>query len=202
MRIVRISDDYGGILSELGKIKSNSRGKMISSELIPIEDDFDWKDKNVFIALDKKLDTLKDFNNNCRDSGKEACFIIFSRDFSGLREAAGIVSGENILGVGVENLSGEEISFIAGKKIRQINLNQIEVNLEDSCDSIMEFSSGKELFLCFDVSVLGGFGGLGERKALYILGRMGMMKNLKAVCLSGDYKDKEEIFARLMAEII
>lgn len=206
MRIVEI-DEKSELLKELSEIRSNEQGKFIDLGLVDIGSETDFSDKNIVFG-NLTLKAIGEFIEYCKSAEKKECFIIFSRkiDSELLKEISkGIDLKENLLLVGAGNLSGSEISFIAENKIRKISLNQIEIDLENLTDSIMEFASGKELLLGLDFSVLDLFepGGLSGREAIYILGRMGMMKNLKVACFSGRIESERErkLAAKLAAEL-
>lgn len=194
------------ILKEIEKIKSNEKGKLISLELVDFDEEIDFQDKNIFLEGDA-LKLAADFSEYCQNNGEKKCFIVFSTKFN--LELARIILEraslkEDLLLVGAGNLSSGEIEFISENKIKKISLNQIELDLENSTDSIMEFSSGKELFVLFDFSVVDfEQGGLSARKAIYILGRMGMMKNLKLALFPSQSKEEKEtkLAARLIAEL-
>jgi agmatinase len=64
-------------------------------------------------------------------------------------------------------------------------------DLRDTCDIIMEFSSGKELYLSIDIDVVDpafapatGYaeaGGLTSRQLLYLVQRLNKIRGLKAI---------------------
>ena len=96
---------------------------------------------------------------------------------------------KNILFVGLRNSDIVEIKYMSENSIKQIKINDLMNDLEDVTDSIMEFSSGKELYVSFDIDFIDpafapstGYiepGGATSREALYIVSRIGLMKNLR-----------------------
>jgi len=120
----------------------------------------------------------------------------------------------NILLVGVRNLWQDEIIFLKEKGIRMISMNQFLDNLQDTCDIIMEFSNGKELYLSIDIDVIDsafapgtGYqepGGLSTRDFLYIIQRLNKIKNLRGIDLVeiNPEKDKDNQTIKLGAKII
>lgn len=190
--------DFSEVLSELEKIKSNSKGKLINLGIVNMEKEMNFLDKNILISEQANINFhLEKFSELCRKNEKTPCIILFSRNY---HDFSGIISRENLMLVGVENLSAQEMSFIAENKIRHISLNLILEEISDSTESIMEFSYGKELFLIVDSSIFDiEAGGLLLRHGIYILSRIGMMKNLKVACFSGFKNPK--ILARLASEL-
>jgi arginase family enzyme len=142
----------------------------------------------------------------CKSSKREPCLIIFDAHPDVMKPVdgnfptheewlRGIIergfSVKNILLVGVRNSDQEEIKFLKEKGIRVIGMNQLMQNLEDSCDTIMEFSNGKNLYLSLDIDVVDpifapatGYqeaGGLTSRQFIYLIQRLNKVKGLKAV---------------------
>jgi len=93
-------------------------------------------------------------------------------------------------------------------------MNSLTEDLHDMCDTIMEFSNGKELYVSIDVDVIDpafapstGYpeaGGLTSRQFIYLLQRIKKIKNLRAVDLVeiNEKNDKEGITVRLGAKIM
>ena len=199
MRLVKLNEIASSVILELGKINSNEKNKLINLDLIEISDYFDFSDKNIALSSELSNKEIEEFAEHCEKTDRETCLIVFNKNFnSNLFDS---VDCKNILLVGLENLESREILFLAENKVRQMNLNSFLTNIEDSTEIIMEFASGKELLLAFDLNILDfDLGGLTSRQAIYILGRMSMMKNLRIALLSG-FKEKEKIGARLLAEL-
>lgn len=120
----------------------------------------------------------------------------------------------NILLVGARNLDKQEIEFLSENKIKQVNINQLNNNLEETTDFIMEFASGKELYVSFDIDVIDpafapstGYpepGGLTSRQAIYIMQRIALMKNLKAIDIVeiNSEQDKSNLTVKLGAKLL
>ncbi len=127
---------------------------------------------------------------------------------------------ENILLVGMRNSNKNENDFLKENKIKIMRMNAITENLHEACDTIMEFSRNKELYVSIDISVLDSAfapathyseaGGLSGREFLYIIQRINKIKNLRAVDLTeiNEKKDKEsknmtiKLGAKIVSELI
>ncbi|MDO8516753.1 MAG: arginase family protein, partial [Nanoarchaeota archaeon] len=123
---------------------------------------------------------------------------------------------KNILLVGLRNSDKEEIEFIKKNKIKTISINQLQEDLEETCEVIMEFSHEKELYLSLDIDIVDpafapatGYpetGGLTSREFIYLIQRMNKIKNLKAVDIVeiNEKEDKkfENITIKLGAKIL
>lgn len=166
------------------------------------------KDKILFLGGDHSISFSvgRAFLEYCKKEGKEPCLIVFDshpdlmsvidKDFPTHEEwLRGLIEkgfpAENIMLVGVRNSDKEEIIYLKEKKIKVISMNQLMLDIENICDTIMEFSNGKELYLSIDIDVVDpafapgtGYnepGGLTSRQILYLIQRMNKMKNLKAI---------------------
>jgi arginase family enzyme len=70
-------------------------------------------------------------------------------------------------------------------------MNSLLENLQEICDTIMEFSNKKELYVSVDIGVIDPafapsaiykeLGGLTSRQFLYLIQRINKMKNLRAI---------------------
>lgn len=150
---------------------------------------------------------VKGFLENCKRKQVEPCLIIFDAHpdlMEPMKEPtheewlrALIEEGfpvQNILLVGVRNSYKSEIAFIKKNRIRIIDCNSLLLDIEDICDTIMEFSSGKELYVSIDIDVVDpafapatGYkeesGGLTGREIIYLVSRLAKVKGLRAVDL-------------------
>lgn len=143
-------------------------------------------------------------DNEAREQQTEPCLIVFDAHadcMPPMKEPtheewlrALIEKGfpvENILLVGARNLHQQEIQFLQKNKIKQVSTEQIEKDIEGTTDIIMEFSQGKSLYVSIDIDILEPAfapavayaepGGLSLRQLIYILQRLSMLKNLKAL---------------------
>jgi arginase family enzyme len=127
---------------------------------------------------------------------------------------------ENILIVGARNSHQSEIKFIRENKIKTISINNLTEDLQDMCDTIMEFSNGKELYVSIDIDVIDpvfapstGYpeiGGLTSRQFIYLIQRIKKIKTLRAVDIVeiNEKMDKEnnnltvKLGAKILAELI
>lgn len=190
---------------------------------------FGEKPRVVFLGGDHSISysTTRAFLDYCENSGREPCLIVFDAHadcMTPMREPTHeewlrklIEDGfptENILLVGARNLWKDEIEFLKEKGIRQISMNQLLENFEDCVEIIMEFASGKELYVSIDIDfVEPGFapatgypepGGLSSREFVYLISRMNKMKNLLAVDIVeiNSEKDRDGMTVKLAAKIL
>lgn len=172
---------------------------------------FGGKTKTIFLGGDHSMTFSlgKAFLEYCRNEGKEPCLIIFDahadcsrpEDLSdpGNKEwiYALIEKGflaQNILIAGARNNSMQEAEFLSKQRIRTIKIDQFLENIEEACDTIMEFSNGKELYLSIDINFIDPAfapatkepepGGLNPLQFLHIIQRLNRMKNLRAADLA------------------
>lgn len=183
----------------------DSKNSLIYKNALEI---FDAQERAIFLGGDHSitLPLLKAFRFHCKLETREPCLIIFdacadcagesSKDKSRtwLRELiASDFPAENILLVGARNFSKEERDFLKNQRIKTISINAFLEDLSSACDSIMEFSSGKMLYVSFDFKSLDPLfmpfaselvpGGFSSRQIIYLLQRMKKIKSLKAIDL-------------------
>lgn len=193
---------------------------------------FSEQDKIIFLGGDHSISFSvgKAFLEHCNKNEEEACLIVFDSHADMMPAGknpnheewlrALIESGwkaENVLLVGSRNNDKQEIEFLAQNKIRQVSINQLVNNIEETTDLIMEFGSGKQVYVSFDIDVIDAafapdtgypeVGGLSSRQALYIVSRLAMMKNLKAVDIVEINCEKAgnmtvKLGARLLGELL
>ncbi len=192
---------------------------------------FEEKPRTVFLGGDHSISysTTKAFLEHCKSNGKEPCLIVFDSHPDCMPTTdkktptheewlrALIESGfpaENVLLVGARNSDRQEIEFVSKNKIRIISMNQMLSDLQDSCDIIMEFSHGKELYVSVDIDVIDpafapstGYmepGGLTSRQFIYLIQRINKMRNLRAVDIVeiNEKHDKEKTTVKLGAKIL
>ena len=195
---------------------------------------YETKPKVVFLGGDHSISysTVRAFLDYCENSGKKPCLIVFDAHpdcMEPLKEPTHeewlrkvVEEGfpaENILLVGIRNSWESEIEFIKEKKIRTLSINSILLNIEDSCDAIMEFSNGKELYVSIDIDVIDpafapatGYsnevGGLTSREFLYLISRINKIKNLRALDLVEINPEKDsdgktvKLGAKILGELI
>ena len=194
---------------------------------------FGVKPKSVFLGGDHSMSyfTCSAFLDYCQNAGKEPCLIVFDAHADCMKPMkeptheewlrALIDKGfpkENILLVGARNLWKDESIFLDENKIKRISINQLAGDLQDTCDTIMEFSQARELYVSVDVDVIDpafapgtGYpesGGLTSRQFISIMQRINKMKNLKAVDIVEINPDKDvnnqtvKLGAKILAELI
>jgi len=196
---------------------------------------FEKKDKVIFLGGDHSISFPigKAFLDYCKENGKEACLIVFDAHADCMIPMKNPTheewlraliefgfNAENVLLVGARNLWRDEVEFVAESKIKQVNMNEMLLDLEEITDAIMEFSNGKELYISFDIDVIEpafapstGYpepGGLTARQAIYIISRINRMRNLRAFDIVEVNSDKDKSYdnmtvklaAKLLAELL
>ncbi len=216
---------------ELEEIHLNNSNVEESNNLIYENslESFHEQDKTIFLGGDHSISfsTVSAFLDWSNSERKNPCLIVFDAHpdcMIPIKEPTheewlrGIVEKgfppENILLVGIRNSDKQELEFLKNKKIKRMSMNQLLEDLRDSCDTIMEFSHNKELYLSLDIDVLDpvfapatGYaepGGLTSRQLLYLVGRLNKLKNLKGIDLVeiNPIKDKENLTVKTGAKIL
>jgi len=193
---------------------------------------FQKQDKVIFLGGDHSISfsTVRAFLDYCKKEDKEQCLIVFDAHADSCIPGkepnheewlrALIEQGfpaDSVLLVGVRNIWKEEIEFLAKNKVKRINMNELNNNIEEVTDIIMEFASGKELYVSFDIDVVDpafapstGYkepAGLTSRQAVYIVSRISKMKNLKAFDIVEVDSEKDDgrtvkLAGKLLAELL
>jgi arginase family enzyme len=195
-------------------------------------DVFDTSDRAIFLGGDHSitLPLVKAFSFYCKLETKSPCLIVFDacpdcientkeKDKTWLKEL--ILFGfppENILLVGTRNFSKNEKDFLKSQRVKMISINSFLEDLANSCDSVMEFSSGKILYVSFDFKSLDPVfmpcaselfpGGFSSRQIIYLLQRIKKIKNLKAIDLVELDSEKNEseasicLGAKILSELL
>lgn len=192
---------------------------------------FETKSKTIFLGGDGSISYSinRAFLDACVNSRREPCLIIFdahadctkstNEEFPNNREwirrlvEKGFPSN-NILLIGARNMQKDEIDFLKKNNIRNVSMNQILEDIDDTCDIIMEFSDGKDLYVSIDISVIDSAfapstrysepGGLTSRQFLYMIQRINKIKNLKGLDIVeiNEKADKNKITIKLGAKIL
>ena len=190
---------------------------------------FETKSKVIYLGGDHSISysTTKAFLQHCKNKEKEPCLIVFDAHadcMTPMKEPTheewlrGLIESgfpaENILLVGVRNLWKDEITFLKENKIRTITINQLQEDLQDTCDAIMEFSNNKELYVSIDIDVIDPAfapdtgsrepGGLTSREFIYLIQIINKIKNLRAVDIVeiNPEKDEDNLTIKLGAKIL
>jgi len=167
---------------------------------------FETEPKTIFLGGDHSISysTTKAFLDYCKKNEKEPCLVVFDAHVDCMEPMEEptheewlrklIEEGfpaENILLVGARNIYAQEIEFLRKNKIQMISMNKLEEDLHEICDTIMEFASGRELYVSIDIDVIDpvfapatGYpepGGLTSRQFLYLIQRINKIKTLKSV---------------------
>ena len=190
---------------------------------------FETKSKILFLGGDHSISYSlgRAFLDYCQNANKQPCLIVFDAHadcMPAMKEPtheewlrALIENGfptENILLVGVRNMWRDEIQFVKEKGVKIISMNQLLEDLQDICDTIMEFSNSKELYVSIDTDVIDpvfapgtGYiepGGLTSRQFIYLIQRINKIKNLKAIDIVeiNPEKDVNKMTIKLGAKIL
>jgi arginase family enzyme len=177
---------------------------------------FDEQERAIFLGGDHSitLPLAKAFLFHCKLETKAPCLIVFDacadcisenlkdKSKTWLKEL--ILQGfppENILLVGTRSFSKDEKDFLKGQRVKMISINSFLEDIASACDSVMEFSSGKILYVSFDFKSLEPVfmpcasenipGGFSSRQIIYLIQRIKKIKNLKAVDLVELDSEKE-----------
>lgn len=217
-------------LEEIHLDNNNNNNVELTNKLIYENalESFD-KDKIIFLGGDHSISYSigKAFKDYCKENQKEPCLIVFDSHpdcmpanknptheewLRALVERG--FQAEDVLIVGLKNSDKEELNFIRKSGIKMMNINEILLNIENACDTIMEFANGKELYLSLDIDVADpcfapgtGYrepGGLTSRQLIYFIQRINKMKNLRAVDIVeiNPDLDKDGMTVKLGAKIL
>jgi agmatinase len=216
---------------DLEEIHLDNKNLELSNELIYKNslEMFETKPQTIFLGGDHSVSysTTKAFLKYCKSIKKAPCLIIFDAHpdcMEPMKEPTHeewlrkiVEEGfpkENILLVGTRNSHRDEIKFLKENKIKTLSMNSLTEDLQDMCDTIMEFSNGKELYVSIDIDVIDptfapstGYpeaGGLTSRQFIYLIQRIKKIKNLRAVDLVeiNEKKDKDKITVKLGAKLL
>ncbi|HTY43997.1 MAG TPA: arginase family protein, partial [Patescibacteria group bacterium] len=190
---------------------------------------FEEKPKTIFLGGDHSISypITKAFLDYCKKQRKKPCLIVFDSHADcmppmkeptheeWLRKLAEEgFPAENILLVGARNIESHEMIFLKKNNIKIIDMNQFLEDLNGTCDFIMEFSNGKELYISMDIDVIDpafapatGYpepGGLTSRQFIYLIQRMNKIKNLRAIDIVeiNPEKDRDDMTVKLGAKIL
>ncbi|GIU68505.1 MAG: hypothetical protein KatS3mg001_355 [Candidatus Pacearchaeota archaeon] len=192
---------------------------------------FETKERTIFLGGDHSISfsICKAFLDYCKEKNKEPCLIIFDAHADCMYPidkkiptheewVYSLISfgfpKENILIVGVRNIEESEKEFIKENKIKLIKMSNILEDLENICDTIMEFTNKKETYISIDIDVIDPafapgtafkeVGGFSSREFIYLIQRLKKIKTLRGVDIVevNPSKDKEELTIKLGAKIV
>ena len=191
---------------------------------------FEAKPKTIFLGESHSISypILKAFFEHCSELDKEPCLIIFDahtdcfdfekKDISPKNWLRMLIESdfpsENIFIVSARNFSSSELLFLRKNNVKVMGMNQIFEDIYDSCDILMEFSQGKELYVSIDIGCIDSVfapavdypepGGLTSRQLIYMLQRIKKVKNLKGLDIVGINPQKQgnELTIKLGAKIL
>jgi len=231
MLIVKSSPTIGNaIIESLKEIYSNESGNIIDTKLLEIrefvsrEEDlfkiFNTKQKVIFLGgnhMDSSVWEI--FLETCKKENKKPCLIIFDSHLGSWFKPfiEGGFPPENVLLVGTRNLPQEEIKFIREKRIKLLSMNALTEDLNDMCDTIMEFSDGRELYISINLNIIDPafapsvffpeIGGLTSRQFIFLIHRIKKIQTLRIVDIVGIKEENEsnltlKMGAKILAELI
>ncbi len=235
------SNEQGGIIDssllDLEEIHLDNSNLELSNKLIYENsvEIFEAKPRVIFLGGDHSISYSagKAFLDTCKKERKKSCLIIFDSHadcMPPMKEPTHeewlrklIEEGfpkENILLVGLRNVWKDEMKFLKENKIKTLSMTNLTEDLTEMCDTIMEFSNGKELYVSLDIDIIDpafapatGYPepcGLSSRQFLYLIQRIKRIKTLRAIDLVeiNEKKDKEydnktvRLGARILAELL
>jgi agmatinase len=194
---------------------------------------FDEQERAIFLGGDHSitLPLAKAFLFHCKLETKAPCLIVFDacadcvsennkeKSKTWLKEL--ILSGfppESILLVGTRYFSKNEKDFLRNQRVKMISINSFLEDIASACDSVMEFSSGKLLYVSFDFKSLDPVfmpcstelfpGGFSSRQIIYLLQRIKKIKSLRSVDLvelDSEKKESEQsvsLGAKILSEFL
>ncbi|MEM2916434.1 MAG: arginase family protein [Candidatus Woesearchaeota archaeon] len=203
MKIIPIQGAVSdAILAELQKRQINEQGR-------PIIPEKTTDAREGFVMIGGTQETT------------EATFTTFNDNFPG----AGIIKfcaqpklfkgfpAERILFVGCRTWDKETHAQLRARNSKQYLMHEIiQEGISDVCDSVM--SAAKDfpaLYMSIDASVLDPAfvpsenpepGGMTTRELLYFIRRLKMLKNLKAIDITGIKEESAKIGAKLLSELL
>jgi agmatinase len=224
-------------LLDLEEIHLDNSNLELSNKLIYENslETFEAKPQTIFLGGDHSISysTTKAFLQFCKSEKKKPCLIVFDSHpdcMEPMKEPTHeewlrkiVEEGfpkENVLIVGARNSHRDEIKFIKENKIKTLSMSNLTEDLADMCDTIMEFSNGKELYVSIDIDVIDpvfapstGYpevGGLTSRQFLYLIQRIKKIKTLRAVDIVeiNEKMDKQnnnltvKLGAKILAELL
>lgn len=125
---------------------------------------------------------------------------------------------ENVFLVGSRNIYSKEQEFLKEKKVNLFSANEFVENLQEACEALMEkIKDFDALYLSIDIDVCDpafapgtGYrepGGFTSRQLVYIIQKLNLLKNLKAIDIVEVNPEKDlnnmtvKLAARLVAEL-
>jgi len=223
--------DTSGVFLNLEEIHVNNssyeaKNALIYDNALKI---FDEQERAIFLGGDHSitLPLVKAFLFHCKLETKAPCLIVFDacadcisenlkdKSKTWLKEL--ILSDfppENILLVGTRSFSKDEKEFLRSQRVKMISINSFLEDLTNACDSVMEFSSGKMLYVSLDFNSLDPVfmpsssekipGGFSSRQLVYLIQRIKKIKNLKAVDLVelDSEKKEDDLTMKLGAKVL
>lgn len=226
-------------LLDLEEIHLDNSDLKLSNKLIyeNSSEIFETKPQAIFLGGDHSISYSigKAFLEHCKMSNKKPCIIVFDSHPDLMNPAdknsptheewlRGLIEKgfpkENVLIVGLRNCHKDEIKFLKENKIKTISINSLTEDLQNMCDTIMEFANGRELYVSIDIDIIDpvfapatGYpevGGLTSRQFIYLIQRIKKIKTLRTIDIVeiNSEKDKQygnitiKLGAKVLAELL
>ena len=237
MKIVKVSSSLGGmgnsnnsekapelIISELRQFNSNFdvSGVKVDGNLDNLYKNLEQVEGDIFIGGDHGITygLCNGFDGLLIFDAHPDCEIYTNtathEDFLRKLIEDGRIKKENIILVGVRNVSKNEKEFLEKNKIKVFYMKDIfDSDIKEICDTVMEMCNKfKRLYLSLDIDVVDpafapgvGYlesGGLTSNEILYFVRRLKLLKNLKRFDLVEviPEKDKNNMTVNLAVRIL
>ena len=237
MKIVKVSSSLGGmgnsnnsekapelIISELRQFNSNFdvSGVKVDGNLDNLYKNLEQVEGDIFIGGDHGITygLCNGFDGLLIFDAHPDCEVYTNtathEDFLRKLVEEGRIKKENIILVGVRNVSKNEKEFLEKNKIKVFYMKDIfDSDIKEICDTVMEMCNKfKRLYLSLDIDVVDpafapgvGYlesGGLTSNEILYFVRRLRLLKNLKRIDLVEviPEKDKNDITVNLAVRIL
>ena len=222
-----LNEDYKKLQFNVDEVKIVKNNIKESLEKIYNKAKESFNDKVIFIGGDHSITfaTFKAFSEKFDNAGllifdahpdlEISQNIVTHEDYVYSLIKNNILKKENLILVGLRSFSDNEIYFLKNNKIKFFSMKQIFNNIEDSCDTIMELVRDFDsLYISIDIDILDpsyapatGYlepGGISSRELIYILQRLKLLKNIKAMDIVevNPEKDINNMTIKLAAKLI
>jgi arginase family enzyme len=196
---------------------------------------FNFGIKKIFLGGDHSISfsLAKSFFDSCKDKKLNPVLIVFDahpdcKPFlndekipNNVQWLRGLVDygfpSENIILIGIRNVSMEEKLFLQNYKIRNYNMKDMN-DLEEICDIVMELVNKSEIYISIDIDVVDSVfvpgtsrpesGGMTSRQLIYFIQRLNLLKGIRFIDITEINPDKDfrdvtvGLGAKIVGEII
>ncbi|HLD98507.1 MAG TPA: arginase family protein [Candidatus Nanoarchaeia archaeon] len=217
----------------LDGIDVNSVHDLLDKEIFNIFHLNNFKEKLIFLGGDHSLTyySALSFFRQCNEVNEKPFLIIFDAhadckkefngNFSNISWTRGIIKegfpSENIIFVGLRNLTKEENEFLSDNNIRCYMMKDL-TEFQEICDIIMELANKSKIYISIDIDVVDAAfvpgtarpesGGMTSRQLVYFLHRLNILKGVSALDIveinpDKDFKDVTlNLGIKILGEII